>query len=101
MAKDEEYSMETIEATRMEAVENITKVPTADQELERQPSCKEKYTRGRFGPQKKTKRSKYWKTPIIMGRPLYSEGSWKTRIILPNRWQRQNHSLYMEHGQLA
>ena len=53
LAEDEDYSKETIEGTRLEAVENITKYQDQTKKW-RQQSDQKNHTRWRPSPQKET-----------------------------------------------
>jgi hypothetical protein len=60
--EDEEYSKETIEATRLEVVDNITKYQEPTKKWRDNQVVRKKHTKRRLGPQKKSKHGKRWKT---------------------------------------
>jgi hypothetical protein len=86
LVADEEYSKETIEGTKLEAVENITRYQEQTKKWRDSHVVTKAHTRQRLSPKKETECNQCRKTPTKMGRPIHDEGHQKARVVLPNRW---------------
>ena len=95
LVADEEYSKETIEGSRLEAVENITKYREQTRKWKDSQVVRKAHMRRRPSPKKEAQCGQCRKATTKMGRPIYDEGHRKTGIILPNRQRRKNNHSYL------
>jgi histone H3/H4 len=97
LAEDEEYSKETMEGTRLEAVENIAKYQEQTRKWRDSKVIRKTIQDEDLVLRRRPNGRKYREALAKTGRPLHGEGHRKTQLIPLHRRRRQSNNPYLEH----
>jgi len=84
LVEDEDYCKETLESTRLEVVENITKYQQETKKWRPQGSAK-RHTGWGPGSHEERRSPKHREIATQVGRTIHNNASGKARILLPQR----------------